>query len=255
MNKYKEISIKPTDTILFALKKMDRNNRKLLLVQADGVFHSLLSIGDIQRAILANIDLKIPVSDIVRSEVRVAHSTDNIENIKDRMRLKRNEFMPVLSENNFIKEVIFWEDVISEERKVIPLKEKLPVVIMAGGKGTRLAPLTNVLPKPLIPIGEKTILEDIMDNFVEFGCDEFHISVNYKAEMIRYYFDTLKNPDYKIHYFEEAKPSGTAGSLCLLKNSINSTFFVTNCDIIINQDYSEILEYHKSNKNEYRWGE
>ena len=121
---------------------------------------------------------------------------------------------------------------------------------MAGGKGTRLKPLTNVLPKPLIPLGEKTIIENIMDKFYDVGCNQFHISVNYKAEMIRYFFSALGHNKYQIDYIQEKTPLGTAGSLHLLKGKLNSTFFVTNCDILIDQDINDVLEFHKMYKNE-----
>jgi NDP-sugar pyrophosphorylase family protein len=120
---------------------------------------------------------------------------------------------------------------------------------MAGGFGTRLKPLTNVLPKPLIPIGKKTMLEEIFDRFSFHGCNQFFVSVNYKAELIEYYIENQKLP-FDINYFKEDKPMGTAGSMSLLKGKINDTFFVTNCDILVEQDYSEILAYHKTNKNE-----
>ena len=121
---------------------------------------------------------------------------------------------------------------------------------MAGGQGTRLRPLTNVLPKPLIPIGEQTMMEDIMDRFVECGCKSFYVSVNYMAEFIRHYFDNFSKHKYTIEYFQEDKPLGTAGSLHLLKGKINDTFFVSNCDSILDEDYGEILRYHRENKNE-----
>ena len=121
---------------------------------------------------------------------------------------------------------------------------------MAGGKGTRLKPLTNIIPKPLLPIGEKTILETIMDKFMDIGCSAFYLSVNYKADSIRHYFDTLERNNYTISYFKEDKPLGTIGSLFLLKRIINQTFFISNCDIIIEEDYSEIYKYHKANSNE-----
>jgi NDP-sugar pyrophosphorylase family protein len=89
-----------------------------------------------------------------------------------------------------------------------------------------------------------------MDRFVDCGSSRFHISINYKAEMIKYYFESLNNPNYQINYFQEQKPLGTAGSLHLLQDQIDDTFFVSNCDIIIDQDYNEILSYHRENKNE-----
>ena len=120
---------------------------------------------------------------------------------------------------------------------------------MAGGEGTRLRPLTNVIPKPLIPIGEKTMLEHIFDRFYKYGCKTFHISVNYKAALIEFYLKQQNLP-YILSFFREEKPLGTAGSLALLKGKIKETFFVSNCDILIEQDYSEILDFHRNQKNE-----
>jgi NDP-sugar pyrophosphorylase family protein len=145
--------------------------------------------------------------------------------------------------------VYFWEDVFIETKPHPVQQFDLPVIIMAGGFGTRLKPLTNVIPKPLIPIGEKTIIENIFDRFAVHGSNRFYLSVNYKADLIKYYLENL-NLEHEISYFIEDKPLGTAGSLSLLKGKINSTFFVSNCDIIIEQDYSEILKYHQENKNE-----
>ncbi len=247
--KIKDICIPATATIAEALKQMDAVNRKLLLVVYDDLsFFSLLSIGDIQRAIIKNQALTESVNQIVRQDVIIAKTSDDLSLVKERMKERRNELMPVLDENNQIADVIFWEDLFKEKR--IRHQLNLPVVIMAGGRGSRLKPLTNVIPKPLIPINEKTIIEDIMDRFVDHGCNTFHISVNYKADMIRYYFRALNNGDYNISYFQEDKPLGTAGSLSLLKGKINDTFFVSNCDILIDEDYAEILNYHKSNHNE-----
>ncbi len=245
----KEISILKNNSLLSALQQMDEVNRKLLIVlNTDGTFFSLISIGDIQRAIIRNLSLKTAVAKIVRHDITVACNEDDLNEVKEQMKIRRNEFMPVMDKDNKVVKVIFWEDLFDERRSVPRLN--LPVVIMAGGKGTRMQPLTNVIPKPLIPVNEKTILEDIMDRFVEHGCNQFYLSVNYKADMIRYYFKNLNNPDYQIQYIQEDKPKGTAGSLSLLKGKIHTPFFVSNCDILINQDYSEILNYHRTNGND-----
>ncbi|MGM5630009.1 sugar phosphate nucleotidyltransferase [Apibacter raozihei] len=124
----------------------------------------------------------------------------------------------------------------------------IPVIIMAGGEGLRLKPLTNILPKPLLPYGDSTIIENIMNRFIKFNCREFYLSVNYKAEIIEFYFSNLKNKNYLIHFVFEKKPLGTAGSLSLLKNQFKTSIFVTNCDVLIDEDYSEIYKFHK-NKN------
>lgn len=123
-------------------------------------------------------------------------------------------------------------------------------MIMAGGQGSRLKPITNIIPKPLIPIGDKPIIEIIIDKFSTLGVSNFYLSVNYKQEMIRFYFEGVENKSYNLNYFVEPYPLGTGGSLHLLKDKISSTFFVSNCDIIIDQDYYDIYDYHTSNKNE-----
>jgi len=249
MNELQDICIDKNLTILNAIERMNKINRKLLILTERNKFYSLVSIGDIQRAILSKIDLETPVCDITRKDIRVALDTDNMEKVKERMRIKRNEFMPVISKNNEIVDVIFWNELFDHEEQKRPYSLNLPVVIMAGGTGSRLKPITNILPKPLIPLGEKTIMEEIMDKFVNAGCSNFLISVNYKAEMIVNYFDTLKNYNYHIEYFKEDKPLGTAGSMFLIRDKIKSTFFVSNCDIIIDQDLEELYKYHKQNGN------
>lgn len=248
-DKILKIVIEKSKPILEALKLMDKAGCKLLIVVENNQYAGLLSIGDIQRSIINNIDLNGSIETIMRKDYIVSTPQDNIDDVKKLMLKIRAEFMPVIDSKNNIVDVYFWQDLF-EEKTAKPFKEfNLPVIIMAGGFGTRLRPLTYVIPKPLIPIGEKTMLEEIFDRFGKYGCKDFHISVNYKAELIEYYIESKKLP-YNVSYFKEDKPMGTAGSLSLLKNKINSTFFVSNCDILIEQDYSEILEYHQNNKNE-----
>lgn len=237
-------------SILAAMQMMDQIRSKLLVIATqDDDYIGLISIGDIQRALLKNISLDNSVSDILRDDYLVADTTMSIEDIKTLMLKIRAEFMPVVSSENKIVKIYTWNDLFPTVDE-IPLNQfSLPVVVMAGGFGTRLKPLTNVLPKPLIPIGEKTMIEEIMSRFHVHGCNSFHISVNYKAEFIEYYLKEQNLP-FEISYFKEDKPMGTGGSLSLLKGKINQTFFVSNCDILIDQDYSEVLKYHRENKNE-----
>ncbi len=245
-----QIRIHPEDKILWALKLMDKTNRKLLIVMEKNKFVGLLSIGDIQRGILKSIDLDSSVKLLMRKNIKVANEKMSYEEIKRNMLEYRMECIPVVNDKKELLDIFFWEDVFGLEKKRTTSRLNIPVVIMAGGKGSRLKPLTNILPKPLIPIGEKTVLEEIMDHYVDAGCNRFFISVNYKSEMIRQYFRTLGNPCYKIEFIQEEMPSGTAGSLSLLKNKIDQSFFVSNCDILIDQNLEEILRYHKAQKNE-----
>lgn len=229
---------------------MDHVRHKLLLVINEvNKYAGLLSIGDIQRAIIRNVNLSDPVSSIMRNDYIVAKPEDSIEEIKKMMLGIRSEFMPVVNHDNILVKVYFWEDLFGSFKIEPSSRFSLPVVIMAGGEGIRLRPLTYVLPKPLIPIGEKTMLEEIFQRFSFFGCNDFYISVNYKADLINYYIKD-RNLSYNVTCFKETTPLGTAGSLSLLRNKIDKTFFVTNCDILIEQDYSEILDYHRQNKNE-----
>ena len=236
--------------LIEALKIMDSLNCKLLIVMGGKKFLSVLSIGDIQRAIIKKVPLDSNIRKILRKDIIIANSKDSIEKIKKRIFELRAECMPVVDDKNNLTDVFFWEDFYSKSRKIISQNINLPVIIMAGGTGQRLRPLTNVLPNPLIPIGDKTILEEIMERFIKMGSNNFFLSVFYKSELIKYYFNEKKNESYNLNFVQEKKPLGTAGSLNLLKGKIDKTFFVTNCDIIIDQDYGDIYKYHKENLNE-----
>lgn len=246
----KELCILYDAPIIKALKQMDEVKHKLLIVVKDNLYLNIISIGDIQRAIIKGVDMNAPISGILREGTRVASVHDDLGKVKVIMKERGNEFMPIIDDEKQISDVIFWEDLFAQKPKSSGQKLNIPVIIMAGGQGTRLRPLTNVLPKPLIPIGEQTMMEDIMDRFLDCGCDRFYVSVNYKADIIKRYFDNLNKPQYHISYFQEDKPLGTAGSIHLLNGQINTTFFVSNCDSIIVDDYAEILKYHRENNNE-----
>lgn len=243
--------IAPSMSLLQAVKRMDEVRCKLLLVIEEGRFIGLVSIGDIQRAIIRNVALSEPVGTVIRSDIVVCRVTDPESKIRAEMLRCRAAFMPLLDAEGGLADVVFWEDVFPDQEagsKGCALG--LPVVIMAGGTGSRLKPLTNILPKPLLPFGEKTIIETIMDRFVQAGCKKFYLSLNYKAALIRHYFAELKNAPYEVTGFEEKKPLGTAGSLSLIADSLKTPFFVSNCDIVIEQDLDEVWEYHRTNRNE-----
>ena len=246
---FENLSIESTKNLLDALKQMDVLDKKLLLVVDKEQYKGLLSAGDIQRAIIKNKSLDTPVSQILRKNIRIGKPGDSFDSIKKMMLNYRMEFCPVVDEMNNILKIHFWEDLFQDVKTQPVNKFNLPVIIMAGGFGTRLEPLTKVLPKPLIPIGNKTMLEEIFERFARHGCNQYYISVNYKAALIEFYLKN-ENLPYELNFIREDKPMGTAGSISLLKGKINQTFFVNNCDILINQDYSEILNYHYLNKNE-----
>ena len=246
----KDITIDKSQSIIQTMKTMDERKAKSLMVFDGDRFLGMITIGDLQRAIIAKIPYETPVGDIINNGLKkYAKATDSKDDIRRWMLQVRAEFMPILDNEGNITDVIFWNDLINVSQNDKRPKINLPVVIMAGGKGTRLKPLTNVIPKPLVPVGDKTILEVIMDQFETIGCQKFYMSVNYKADMMKYYISQLEHK-YDVEFFMEDKPLGTIGSVSLLKGKINSPFFVSNCDSINDQDYRDVYDYHVNNHND-----
>lgn len=243
------LSIDCKATLLYALQQMNKTQHKLLIVLKEGRYRGLISVGDVQRSIIKGLDLTTPIEDVIREKLTVASIHDNKEAVKNLMREKKIEFMPVVDDEGNIADVIFWEQLFEDNLESEREKLDLPVVIMAGGKGTRLKPITNVIPKPLVPVGDKTILEVIMDQFEGIGCHKFYMSVNYKVDMMKFYLSQLEH-HYDIEFFQEDKPLGTIGSVSLLKGKINTPFFVSNCDSINDQDYRDVYDYHVNNHND-----
>lgn len=237
-------------SIIQTMKLMDEESTKSLLVFEGDRFLGMITNGDLQRAIIANKPFDTAIGTIVdNSNKRYAHTDDDEESLKSWMLEVRAEMMPVIDSSGQLVKVIFWNDLFDEPQNDKRENIDIPVVIMAGGKGTRLKPLTNIIPKPLIPIGNKTILEDIMNRFENIGCRKFFMSLNYKSDMIRFYLNQL-NHKYDIEFFEETKPLGTIGSVSLLKNKIETPFFVSNCDIVVDQDLRDVYNYHHGNHND-----
>jgi len=249
IERIKERIINPSASLLEAMKLMDEIMVKTLFVLQEEHFEGLVTLGDIQRAIIKNMALSEPVRLILDKDKIYGYIEEGDESIKDKMRRMRAEVMPILDEQGELVDVWFWSDLFKKTELIQREKIDLPVVIMAGGKGTRLKPLTNVIPKPLVPVGEKTILEVIMDQFEGIGCHKFYMSVNYKADMMKYYLSQLDHK-YDIEFFMEDKPLGTIGSVSLLKGKITTPFFVSNCDSINEQDYRDVYDYHVNNHND-----
>ncbi len=155
--------------------------------------------------------------------------------------------VPVVGDDGRLTDILFARRPERQSADPEALKD-IPVVIMAGGKGTRLYPYTKILPKPLIPIGDVPILERILGKFRSAGARRFYLTVNYKKEMIRSYFNDLK-PDYDIVYVEEDRPLGTAGSIRLIQETFSTPVIVANCDSIIEADYGKILSRHREAGN------
>ena len=249
IGKIKDRAIQSSMTVLQSLKKMDEAKAKMLFVFEKEKFLSILTIGDIQRAIIKQVNLSDSILSILETNKAFASLQETKDSIREKMLACRCECMPVVDDEGNLVDVYFWNDFFKQSEGEQREKIDLPVVIMAGGKGTRLKPITNVIPKPLVPVGDKTILEVIMDQFECIGCKKFYMSVNYKADMMEYYLSQLEHK-YDIEFFMEDKPLGTIGSVSLLKGKISTPFFVSNCDSINDQDYRDVYDYHSQNKND-----
>jgi len=244
----KKILIKPETTIKQALKQIDETAEKILfVVDAKNRLLGTVTDGDIRRWILKDRSLGEKINKAMNKTPIFLRKDYSIEEAKNLMISHKIECIPVVDENKKILSAIWWIDLF--DKKLKRYKEiDVPVVIMAGGEGTRLSPFNKILPKPLFPIKGKPIIELIIERFVKYGCKEFYLSLNYKSNIIEAYFSNLEY-DYDINFLQEEKPLGTIGSLYLLEGKINRTFYVSNCDVLIDADYSAILEFHNENKN------
>ncbi len=230
-------------TVLQAMQQLDETGRKVLFWAPEGKLQGVLTDGDIRRYILRGGALDAPALDVVnRSPKKLT-----VRQKEDARRwFKRWDVsaLPVVDGDGRMVDVVFASALGAEP----VTRVQAPVVMMAGGLGTRLYPYTKILPKPLIPVGELPIAEHIIRRFTDAGCGRFVLIVNYKKGMIKAYFNEL-DKDYAVEFADEDTPLGTGGGLSLLKGRVRETFFLTNCDILVEADVGKIYNFHKRNGN------
>jgi dTDP-glucose pyrophosphorylase len=244
----KDITVKPEITIRQAMKKLSQSGEKcLVIVDEKNTLLGTLSDGDLRKAILKGSAVGDSIKDIYQHEPTVLiEGKYRLPDAKKVFTKNKFDLIPVVDEKGKLVDILLWENVFNNGKYRQNEKLDVPVVIMAGGKGTRLEPFTKVLPKPLVPIHEKPVIEHILENFTNVGVNEFILTVNYKARIMKAFFEELK-PDFSVDFVEEEEPLGTAGSLGFLKNRFDTPFFVTNCDIIIKADYPDLYAFHQNN--------
>lgn len=247
-NKIKELEnyvVDSSATIKEAIKLLNNGGIGFIcVVDNNQKVRGIITDGDFRRAVLNEVDINLNVNEIVNSKYIFLEKGYKDSDLRRILENRTIYHIPVLDNGSLI-EIISIGDlpkVKKEER--LPSLSKHPVVIMAGGFGTRMQPFTNILPKPLIPIGDKSLLEVIIEGFARYDVNEYYISVFHKAGIIKSFIQE-RNYDFDIDYIYEDKPLGTAGALKYIENKINETFFVSNCDIIIKDDYSKMMDFHK----------
>jgi len=233
-------------TIVSAMQLIDNNSKGILFVTDNNKLIGSLTDGDIRRYIIKTGDLQSKISKAMNAHPKFVFDIE-IEQANSLMEHWSIITVPVISREREIVDIIFSNGENDKPINSLALKDS-PIIIMAGGKGTRLYPFTKILPKPLIPIGDIPILERIINRFNSYGANDFYLTVNYKKEMIKSYFKDL-NHDYNITYVEEDKPLGTAGSIKLINKKFDDSIIVTNCDILIEADYEKVIKYHKESGN------
>ena len=244
----KDLIILPDITIKQAFRAISKTGEKcLIIVDKNKRLLGTLSDGDLRKAILRGSRVSDPIEGIYREKPTVFLAGEYSKNeVKETFLKNKFDLIPIVNHENIVVDVLLWRETFSNDEQKTHKKLNVPVVIMAGGKGTRLEPFTKVLPKPLIPINDKPVIEHILGCFTDVGVNTFILTINYKASIMKAFFEELK-PDFSIDFVEEQKPLGTAGSLRFLKNRFDTPFFVTNCDIIINLDYSSLFDFHVKN--------
>ena len=244
----KQHLVSPDITIKKALRALIQAGEKCLVV-ADENYSLLgtLSDGDLRKAILKNVSLDASIEGFYQTKpIFFVQGGYKVEEVKKIFLEQKFNIIPVVNKENRVVDVLVWNKIFKDvEHAPILNQLDVPVVIMAGGKGTRMEPFTKVLPKSLLPIHEKTIIEHIIERFTELGCSEFHITVNHKGKILKAFFEELQ-PEYRLHFVAEQEPLGTAGSLKSLQDCFNKPVFVTNCDIIVKANYASIYEFHKA---------
>lgn len=240
-----KVTIEKSQTLTKALERLEKNALRVVLVT--DVQNNLLGTvtdGDIRRALLKHKSLETPVSEAMNSKpitVQVGTSMKVIKQIMEQADLLQ---MPVLNGNKLV-DLVLLKDLFQNTTR------HNPVVLMAGGFGKRLGQLTKSCPKPMLPLGEKPLLQTILENFISSGFYQFYISVHYMPHVIKEHFGDGSKWGVKISYLEETQPLGTAGGLGLLPQIPNELpVIVMNCDLLTKLDLANLLEFHSDSSSE-----
>jgi len=242
MKNYKNILLKPTSRLKEALKVIDSGAMQIALV-LDDKEHLLgtLTDGDIRRGFLNDLSLEDSIESIVFKTPTVCSVEDTKEKILEVAIAKKLHQIPIVDKDGKLVGIKEVDELLKQETK------SNRVVLMVGGLGTRLRPLTEHTPKPMLKVGNKPILETIILNFKKYGFTNIVLCVSYKSEIIEEYFKDGSEFGVNIEYIHENKRMGTAGALSLMREKLTESFFVMNGDLLTNINFENMMQYHLSN--------
>lgn len=235
MKRHEHILINEEATIIESLKRLNmlRDISRLILFvrDSDGKIIGSITDGDIRRSIVKDQDLQKKVGEVCNTNFVYKQYTNKFINLSD-YRKKNIKILPLLNENKELVDIIDLEKV----------KSKLPLecMIMAGGRGKRLSPLTDTTPKPMLMLGNKPIIEHNIDRLIEFGIKKIYISVKYLGEQIVDYFGDGSSKGISIEYIWEDKPLGTAGALALVQQFNSEHILLMNSDLFTSANFEEL---------------
>ncbi|WP_066399561.1 nucleotidyltransferase family protein [Cytobacillus eiseniae] len=240
MENWKDILITPHTSIMKTMKIIDETTLQFAVV-VDEYTHILGTVtdGDIRRGLLKGLSLDTSIQEVMNDlpvYEQIGKKRLYYYELMKKLKLKQ---LPIVNQEKQIQDILFLDD--AEQQA---FQKKNTVILMAGGLGTRLRPLTDHVPKPMLKVGDKPILETIIDSFKGFGFTNFILSVNYKKDMIKDYFQDGRHLGVNISYIEETKRLGTAGALSLLSDKPGHPFFVMNGDLLTKINYDQLLNFH-----------
>jgi dTDP-glucose pyrophosphorylase len=246
----KDLLVAENETIKDVLKKLEKTAERVLLVTDEkNRLLGTLTDGDIRRYLLEGKSLEDDIKDCYfKNSTFVRLGEFSIDSVRKLFLKLKIDLIPILDFDDTVIDYIVWNQAFEDKSK--PEKNgqiKVPVVIMAGGKGTRLEPFTKILPKPLIPVNDKPIIELIIDEFRRQGGRQYYLILNFKGEMIEAYFSGIEK-DYDVKYLREHTFLGTAGGLKILSGTMENEFIVSNCDVIVKADFQEVIKLHRKQK-------